>query len=190
MPLNFNYLPTPIPDLYVLRRNVIGDYRGHFFRLFCNEELKEIGLSKPLAQINFSHAKSKFTTRGFHFQYAPNAETKIVTCIKGEIFDVAVDLRKGSPTFLQWFGTILSEKNNQSLFIPEGFAHASQSLSDESSLIYLHTEPYSASNEGGVNVNDPMISVKWPHPPQNLSQRDAAFEYLSSEFEGIHANEL
>lgn len=185
MSTNIEHIKTPIADLFVLKRKIIGDERGHFFRIFCKDELNEIGLTKPLVQINFSHAKEKFTTRGFHFQYAPNAETKIVTCIKGEIFDVAVDLRAGSPTFLQWFGTILSEENNQSLFIPEGFAHASQSLSDESSLIYLHTEAYSNINEGGVNVNEPMISVEWPHPPHNLSKRDASFSFLPPNFKGI-----
>ena len=185
MSKNIEYLKTPIADLFVLKRKVMADDRGHFFRIFCKDELKEIGLTKPLSQINLSHAKVKFTTRGFHFQYAPNAETKIVTCIRGRIFDVAVDLRAGSPTYLQWFGTILSEDNKQSLFIPEGFAHASQSLSDESSLVYLHTEAYSDKNEGGVNVNEPMISVQWPHPPQNLSARDASFPFLTSSFKGI-----
>lgn len=182
---NIECVKTPIVDLFVLTRKVIADERGHFFRIFCQDELKEIGLFKPLVQINFSHAKEKFTTRGFHFQYPPHSETKIVTCIKGAIFDVAVDLRKGSPTFLQWYGTILSEENHQSLFIPEGFAHASQSLTDESSLIYLHTAAYSAKNEGGVNVDDPMISVDWPHPPYNLSKRDASFPFLPPNFEGI-----
>lgn len=185
MSSNLEFIKTPISDLFILKRKIIGDERGHFFRLFCQDELKEIGLKKPLSQINFSHAKEKYTTRGFHFQYAPNCETKIVTCIKGEIFDVAVDLRAGSPTFLKWFGTILSEENKCSLYIPEGFAHASQSLSDESSLIYLHTEAYSKENEGGVNVNDPMISVQWPHQPYNQSERDASFPFLTSNFKGI-----
>lgn len=185
MSANIEFIQTPISGLFVLKRKVIADERGHFFRVFCQNELKEIGLTKTLAQINFSHAKEKFTTRGFHFQYPPNAETKIVTCTKGEIFDVAVDLREGSPTFLQWFGTVLSEDNHQSLFIPEGFAHASQSLSNESSLVYLHTAAYSAKNEGGVNVNDPMISVEWPHPPYNLSKRDASFPLLPPNFRGI-----
>lgn len=185
MSSNIEFITTPIADLFVLQRKIASDDRGYFYRVFCQEELRNIGLTKPLAQINFSHAKEKFTTRGFHFQNVPYMETKIVTCAQGAIFDVAVDLRQGSPTFLQWFGTILSEENNKSMFIPEGFAHASQSLSDKSSLIYLHTEVYSREHEGGVNVNDPMISVKWPHPPHNLSKRDASFPLLTVNFKGL-----
>jgi dTDP-4-dehydrorhamnose 3,5-epimerase len=183
-------LPTPISGLFVLKRKVISDNRGFFYRLFCQEELKEAGLEKPLSQINFSHANEKYTTRGCHFQHPPYTETKIVTCVKGEIFDVAVDLRKGSPTFLQWYGINLSEENNLSLYIPDGFAHASQSLRDNSSLVYLHTEAYSAGNEGGLNALDPMVSIKWPHEPKNLSVRDAHFPLLTSTFSGIDINEM
>jgi len=183
--LNFKFIKTPITDLFALERRVLTDDRGYFYRLFCCDELQAIGLSKPLSQLNFSYSRTRYTTRGFHFQYPPNTETKIVTCIKGEIYDVSLDLRAGSPTFLKWFGIILSEKNNLSICIPDGFAHASQSLTEESSIIYMHTEAYAAGNEGGINVNDPMISVEWPHYPENLSQRDASLKYLNSDFKGI-----
>ena len=153
--------------------------------MFCKDEFSEIGLNKSLAQINYSHSNKKFTVRGFHFQYPPDCETKIVTCINGEVFDVALDLRAGSPTFLKWFGSILSEKNNRSMFIPEGFAHATQTLTDKSSLMYMHSEAYSPLKEDGVNINDPIISVKWKAKPLNLSKRDASFPYLSSNFQGI-----
>ena len=185
MSSNLEFKATPIAGLFIIERKIIADERGYFFRLFCKDELSEIGLKKSLAQINYSHANKKFTVRGFHFQYLPDCETKIVTCIKGEVFDVALDLRAGSPTFLRWFGTILSEKNNRSMFIPEGFAHATQTLTDKSSLIYMHSGAYSPPTEGGININDPVISVKWPAKPLNLSKRDASFPYLSSTFQGI-----
>jgi len=152
--------------------------------------LKEAGLFKPIVQINLSNAKEKYVTRGLHFQYPPYTETKIVTCVKGSIFDVAVDLRSDSPTFLKWFGTILSEENMQSLYIPEGFAHGSQSLSDESNLVYLHTALYSGSNEGGLNVLDPAIGIEWPNTPKHLSKRDASFLNINSNFKGININEM
>lgn len=185
MSSNIEFIKTPIPDLFVLKRKIVSDERGYFFRIFCQEELREIGLKKPISQINFSHAKEKFTTRGFHFQYPPYSETKIVTCTQGEIFDVAVDLRQNSPTFLKWFGINLSENNNLSMYIPEGFGHASQSLTDLSSLIYLHTAPYSNANEGGINVSDPLINVNWPNKPMNQSKRDSSFAYLTDNFKGI-----
>jgi dTDP-4-dehydrorhamnose 3,5-epimerase len=178
-------LKTPISDLLILERNIFTDDRGLFYKLFCCNELQKIGLKKPLAQVNYSHSSKKYTTRGFHFQYPPNTETKITTCIRGEVFDVALDLRVDSPTFLQGFGVVLSGKNNLSVYIPDGFAHASQSLTEESSLLYMHSEVYVPGNEGGINVNDPMISVKWPHTPENLSQRDASFNFLNSDFKGI-----
>lgn len=190
MSSNIEFRNTPITDLYILKRKIASDDRGYFYRLFCYEELKEIGLSKPIAQINYSHAKGKYVTKGFHFQYPPYAETKIVTCVKGEIFDVAVDLRSNSSTFLNWFGIILSEENKLSFFIPEGFAHGFQSLSDESGLIYLHTEAYSSADEGGLSVLDPAIGVKWPHPPQLLSARDSSFLNINSNFKGINIHEM
>ena len=176
---------TPIEGLYILSRDIVSDERGFFFRVYCEESLSGLGLSGAFPQINYSFAINKFTTRGCHFQNPPYAETKIVTCSMGAIFDVAIDLREGSKTFLQWFGIVLSEKNGRSLYIPEGFAHGSQSLSNESSLIYLHSKKYSPQNEEGINVFDPMISIKWPGAPANLSKRDKSFPFLSQNFQGV-----
>ena len=186
MSQNIKFSKTPISGLYVLERSVFNDTRGYFFRLFCSENLKEIGLSKPMAQINYSHSKKKFTVRGLHFQNPPYTETKIVTCTRGEVFDVAVDLRKGSPTFLQWYGLYLTEKNNLSLYIPDGFAHGFQTMTDESDLLYLHTHSYCEESEAGINILDPLIGVDWPGTPKNISERDSSFLHINRKFKGIN----
>lgn len=176
---------TPILDLYVLKRRVFHDPRGYFFRLFCQDELEAIGLSKPFVQINVSHTKTKFTTRGFHFQYPPHTETKIVTCTRGEVYDIAIDLRRNSPTFMHWYGITLSEKNNLSFYIPDGFAHGFQSMTDNSDLLYMHTHQYCKESEGGLNVLDPLVGVKWPNAPENLSSKDLSFSYINTDFKGL-----
>lgn len=176
---------TPLQGLSLIERNIIKDDRGEFFRVYCKEELSGVGLLNPLDQINFNTAAEKFTTKGIHFQLPPFAEEKIITCTRGEIFDVAVDLRKGSPTFLQYYSVILSDKNNLSLLIPKGFGHGWQSLKDNSSIIYLHTSSYSPDFERGVNIFDPLIGIEWPNTPAHLSKRDREFEYLTSDFAGI-----
>ncbi len=176
---------SPIKDLFIIERKIIADNRGFFFRIFSKQELENIGLKKTLSQINFSHSNSINTVRGLHFQYPPHSETKIVTCLKGKVFDVAVDLRKDSSTFLNWFGVILSPENNRSLFIPEGFAHGFQVLEEDSELLYLHTEEYVKESEGGLHVLDPKIGIEWPNEPENLSERDKTFAFLNNNFKGI-----
>lgn len=185
MASDFNFIQTSIDGLYILDRTKIKDSRGFFFRVFSKSELETIGLKKDLVHINFSHTDVKYSTRGLHFQYPPYMETKIVTCLNGAVFDVAVDLRKNSPTFLKWFGTILSSENNRSLFIPEGFAHGFQVLSENSELIYLHTEKYVKESEGGLHVLDPAIGIGWPEEPIGLSNRDSSFGFLDNNFKGI-----
>ena len=185
MASNLRFLPTPISDLYVIERNIAEDNRGFFFRIFAREELEPIGFKKEIVHINFSHSKDLYTTKGLHFQYPPFAETKIITCVSGEIFDVAVDLRKNSPTYLNWYGKILSPENKHSLYIPEGFAHGFQALKPNSELIYLHTEKYVKESEGGLHVLDPMLNIQWPNQPVNLSERDNGFAFLDNNFKGI-----
>lgn len=185
MSSRFDFLPTPLAGLTVIRRRPYEDARGSFARLFCVEEFKEIGLSKPIAQINHSVTRQKGVVRGLHFQHAPHAETKIVTCLKGKVFDVAVDLRPDSPTFLQWYGEVLSADNRQALYIPEGFAHGFQTLEEGSELLYFHTDFYAPMAEGALNVADPRLGIAWPQPITELSERDRAHPFIGPEFAGV-----
>lgn len=179
MSMRFDIIPTSISDLNVVQRKPLSDTRGFFERMFCATELQTLIGTRQIVQINRSHTRHRGCVRGMHFQRSPYSELKAVSCLKGEAFDVAVDLRPGSPTFLHWHGEILSGGNHKSLFIPEGFAHGFQSLTDECELLYLHTAPYTASAEGGVNAQDSRLAIKWPLPMTGLSQRDATLPYLN-----------
>jgi dTDP-4-dehydrorhamnose 3,5-epimerase len=176
---------TTISGVYSIERNLISDNRGHFQRLFCSKDLEQIVGNKEIKQINHTFTKKKGSVRGFHFQNKPMAEVKIVSCMRGKVLDVALDLRRDSPTFLKYYSIILSEANSKSLLIPEGCAHGFQSLDDNCELLYFHTELYSPEFESGINVSDPSISIEWPLNISNLSNRDRSMTYLSSEFKGI-----
>ena len=179
------FIKTPIPDLYIIVPEPFQDKRGKFSRIYCFTELKEIGNSKSLVQINHSLTKQKGAIRGMHFQYPPRAEIKIIKCIKGSIFDVAIDLRKGSPTFLKWHGEILSAENIKALYIPEGFAHGFQTLEENCELLYFHTESYSPKDEGAVKFDDPLIGIEWPLEISDISDKDKKHKLLSEEFKGV-----
>jgi dTDP-4-dehydrorhamnose 3,5-epimerase len=181
----FELISTPLSGLTVIKRKPIADERGFFERLFCAEELRDAGILKPIVQINRSLTRQKGTVRGMHFQYPSHAETKIVSCLRGEVFDVAVDIRAGSPTFLQWHGEVLSASNSQSLFIPEGFAHGFQTLTEGCEILYFVTAEYAPSSEGAIHPGDPSVSVRWPLEISQVSQKDAAQPYVSADFRGI-----
>lgn len=181
----FNIQPTRIQDLKVITRQRLGDHRGFLSRLFCADELNQAGWTKPIAQINHTYTAVQGTVRGLHFQYPPYAEIKLVSCIKGEIFDVAVDLRQGSPTFLQWHAEVLSQDNNKALLIPEGFAHGFQALTDNVEMLYCHSEAYNQTVEAGLNPRDPILDIKWPIQISELSDRDSKHPMLNSEFKGV-----
>ena len=183
----FDVLPTPLTGLTLLERQVIADARGFLSRLYCAEELRKAGIDKPIAQINHTLTRTSGTVRGMHFQYPPHAEVKLVTCLKGEILDVAVDVRRDSPTFLSWHGEILSETNRRSLLIPEGFAHGFQALSENCELLYLHTAAYRAEAEGALNVADPRLKITWPLPIRELSDRDRAHPFVGADFPGVRS---
>lgn len=185
MPSHFDFLPTPLADLSVICRKTITDSRGSFGRLFCVEEFKEIGLSKPIVQINRSITRRKGVVRGLHFQYPPHAETKIVSCLKGKVFDVAVDLRSGSPTFLCWHGEVLSAGNQKAFYVPEGFAHGFQTLEEDSELLYFHTNYYVPTAEGALNVVDTKLGINWPLAISELSERDSTHPFIESDFSGV-----
>ena len=170
----FNFVSVLIDGLYIVERNSIKDERGSFCRFFCAEEFSRIGFNKSIVQINHSLTNKKGTVRGFHFQKTPYTETKIVSCLKGSVFDVAVDIRMDSPTFLQWHAEELSENNNKSMYIPDGFAHGFQTLEDNCELLYLHSEFYTPSAEDSINVLDSKISMEWPLNITQISKRDSA----------------
>ena len=185
MNARFDVRQTPLSGLHVLHRQPVGDHRGFLERLFCSDDLKSLVGDRHIAQINLTHTVRRGTTRGMHFQHPPCAEMKFVTCLRGRVFDVAVDLRRNSPTFLRWHGEVLSHDSHSALVIPEGFAHGFQTLTDDCELLYLHTAAYAAAAEGGVHPNDPKLAIRWPEPTMELSVRDAGHPLLLDDFEGI-----
>jgi len=185
MTARFDILPTPLADLRVLQRKPLGDSRGYLERLFCQEELAEVLAGRQIVQINHTLTASRGTARGMHFQHPPHAETKIVSCLHGEVFDVAVDLRRDSPTFLRWHAEILSADNHRTLVIPEGFAHGFQAMTDDCEMLYFHTAAYHSAAEGGLNAQDPRLAIAWPLPVEDLSPRDASHPLLNNDFMGV-----
>jgi dTDP-4-dehydrorhamnose 3,5-epimerase len=181
----FDFIPTPLAGLTLVQRKVIEDQRGFLSRFFCVDEFREAGQDKLIAQINHTLTRSKGAVRGLHFQHPPHAESKLVSCLHGEIFDVAVDLRRGSPTYLHWHGAVLSAQNRQSLLIPEGFAHGFQTLSEDCELIYLHTATYHPEAEGALNAADPKLGINWPLAMTELSERDRSHPLIEENFPGI-----
>lgn len=181
----FAFHATPLSGLVVVERMPIEDDRGFFCRFYCSEEFHEAALRKPIVQINHTLTRKRGSIRGLHFQHPPHAETKIVSCLQGEIFDVAVDLRKGSPTFLRWHGEKLSGSNRKSLLVPEGFAHGFQTLTGDCELLYLHTAAYARDAEGGLDALDPRLAIDWPLGIAELSDRDRAHPRLAADFDGI-----
>lgn len=171
--------------LRVFQRKPIGDSRGYFERLFCAEELQVLASGKQILQINHTLTANRGTVRGMHFQHPPHAEIKFVSCLRGEVFDVAVDLRHNSPTFLRWHAEVLSAHNHKTLVIPEGFAHGFQTLTDDCEMLYFHTAAYNSGAEGGLNAKDPRLAIKWPQPFVGVSPRDAAHPLLDNDFIGV-----
>jgi len=176
---------TPLAGLKIIRRATLADTRGFLSRLFCAEVLEHAGWRKPIAQINHTHTRKAGTVRGMHFQEGAHAEMKLVSCLIGEIWDVAVDLRRRSPTFLQWHAVRLSADNGCALLIPEGFAHGFQALTDNVALHYCHSEPYTAAAERGLHPQDARLAIPWPLPVGELSLRDASHVPIDSNFKGI-----
>ena len=179
------FTPTEMAGSFVIDVDPFTDERGWFARFYCKNEFEKIGHNKEWVQLNHSSTNKRGTIRGMHFQMKPFAEIKMVKCIAGSIYDVIVDLRNGSSTFLQWFGIVLSAENKKMLYIPEGFAHGFQSLEDNCELIYHHSEFYTPAAEAGIPFDDPRINIQWPLPATNLSVRDKNHPYLNENFNGI-----
>ena len=178
-------IDTILEGVKVIEPTILKDERGEFSRIFCDNELEEIVGKKKIIQINRSKTRKIGAIRGMHYQNAPHSEIKIVRCLGGKVFDVAVDLRKNSPTFLKWFGIELSPLKNIALVIPEGCAHGFQVLEGDSELLYFHTAPYKPSSEAAVRFDDPLVNVDWPLPPNEISQRDLSHPYLNQFFQGV-----
>jgi len=182
---HFDFITTPLAGLMLVQRKAIEDNRGFLSRFYCADEFRKAGFIKPIAQINHTLTRKKGAVRGLHFQHPPHAETKLVSCLKGEIWDVAVDIRNESPTFLHWHGEILSAANRKSLLISEGYAHGFQALTEDCELIYLHTAAYYPEAEGALNIADPRLSITWPLSIGDLSDRDRNHSLIDQNFQGI-----
>ena len=176
---------TPLADLKVVETSPHRDSRGVFTRLFCASELQPLMGRRQIAQINYSKTSSVGTVRGMHFQRPPHAEMKMIRCLRGKVWDVVVDLRPNSPTFLQWHAEELEEDDAQMLVIPEGFAHGFQALERDSELLYVHTAFYRSKSESGLRPDDPRLAINWPIPPRGLSPRDLAHPLLGADFTGV-----
>ena len=167
-----------IPEVIRIDQDQILDHRGFFARQLCRAELESHGLNGSFAQCNNSLTLIQGTVRGFHFQYPPHAETKMVRCIRGSIYDVAVDLRAGSPTFGQYCGYELTAENRSMLVIPKGFGHGFQTLTNNAEVLYFCSTPYSPDFECGVHALDQDLGVRWPLPVSGMSARDQQLSSL------------
>ena len=177
--------PLNLAGAFTIELAPIADDRGSFRRVFCQREFRQIRPDIEFVQINMSENKSRGTVRGLHYQRAPSAEAKLVSCISGRVLDVIVDIRRGSPTFLKHVTIELSPENNRLVFIPEGFAHGFQTLCDDSRLMYFHTQFYDPEREAGIHYADPAVSIAWPLDDVVVSDKDQARPPLSSDFDGI-----
>lgn len=178
------FVETPLHDAFRIELDSKKDNRGSFSRLFCSDLFKENGLANhSFVQVNLSENSLKGTLRGLHFQAEPHLEAKIVYCLAGKVFDVMVDLRKTSATYLQHFGLILSAEQGTAVFIPKGFAHGFLTLENHSSLLYLMSDSYKPGFERGYRYDDPAFGIEWPMAPTLLSERDQNYPA----FEEAHA---
>lgn len=173
------FTETMLKGAFIIDLERREDSRGFFARAFCQKEFEERGLKTVIAQSNIAHNKSKGTLRGMHFQYPPAAETKIVRCTKGAIFDIIVDLRPESPTYLQHVGVELNETNQRALYVPERFAHGYQVLCDDTDTSYGVGEFYTPGAEGGLMHDDPMLGLTWPLAVTTISDKDQNFPHLA-----------
>ncbi len=176
---------TAIAGVVVIRTEAYEDERGAFARLYCERALADVLGARRVVQINRSLTRKAGAIRGMHFQYAPHAEMKMIRCLKGRVWDVAVDIRAGSPTFLHWHAEELTPANAKMLVVPEGCAHGFQVLEEDSELLYLHTAFYEPAAEGGLLYDDPRLSIAWPLPATEISRRDREHAAIAEDFAGM-----
>lgn len=174
------FLELELDGAYLLTTQPNIDARGEFTRLFCGNEFRRKELVNSWVQVNKSTTNRQGTVRGMHFQYHPHAEVKLISCLRGKVFDVIVDIRYGSPTFGKWHGEYLEGQDYKFLYVPEGFAHGFQTLSDDVEMIYFHSMPYNFDAQGGLSCHDPDVGIFWPETVVNLSTKDAQLPYLKN----------
>jgi dTDP-4-dehydrorhamnose 3,5-epimerase len=178
---------TPLEGAYRIELDKRGDHRGFFARAFCENEFGAAGLKTRFVQANNSLTLKKGALRGLHYQLPPSAEVKVVRAIRGALWDVIVDLRPGSPTYLKWFGVELNEDNRSMLYIPRGFGHGFITLTDNVEAFYLHSAFYSPGAERGLRWNDPAVRIDWPSEPIDISDKDRAWPDFDLEFHEVEA---
>jgi dTDP-4-dehydrorhamnose 3,5-epimerase len=181
----FDIIATPLQGLQLMQRKPLGDSRGYLERMFCQSDFAELLNGKTIVQINHTLTEKIGTIRGMHFQHPPYAETKFVMCLKGEVYDIAVDVRADSPTFLQWHGEILSAANHKTFLIPAGFAHGFQTLTDGCEMLYFHTAAYQSNAEAALNALDPKLAIAWPVQVTEQSTRDKQHPMINPDFQGV-----
>ncbi len=178
--------PLRLHGTYLIETNPFKDTRGVFARFFCQKEMENLLEGKQVVNVNYSKNFRKGAVRGLHYQLKPFAELKMPRCIKGRVLDVFVDVRRNSPTFLEWDAIELSEQNMRMIVVPEGFAHGFQSLEDNSELMYLSTQFFSSEYERALNIKDPLLDIRLPLSITDLSERDSNHPFLEDlNFEGI-----
>lgn len=176
--------PTDIQGVFVVETTPFADHRGAFARFFCADELAPILGERRIVQINHSRTRKVGAVRGMHFQRPPHAEMKLVRCVRGRVFDVALDLREGSPTFLRWHAEPLDPASARMLVVPEGCAHGFQVLEEESEILYMVTAFYSPESEDGIHPKDPLVAIRWPLPVIDLSNKDANHTLIKDLYSG------
>ena len=173
------FIETKLKGAYLIEPELLEDKRGFFARTFCQKEFEAYGLNPRIAQCNLSYNKHKGTLRGMHYQAAPKAETKLVRCTRGAIYDVIIDLRPESPTYCQWIAEELYAENSKMMYSPEGFAHGFQTLKDDTEVFYQMSEFYSPEHARGVRWDDPAFGIKWPLNTKIISEKDDNYPLIS-----------
>ncbi len=166
------FIETGLKDAYIVEQEAFGDERGYFARAYCRKEFSEIGAEYEMVQANMSGNAKKGTLRGMHYQIETAPEAKLVRCVSGSVYDVIVDMRPESPTYLKWFGLELTAENRRALLVPPVFAHGYLTLSDGAELFYQTSHLYTASAERGVRYDDPAVGIEWPAPILCVSEKD------------------
>jgi len=177
------FVRTPLEGAYIVELDLIEDERGFFARSYCADEFRQHGLDSNIAQCNVSFNRKAGTLRGMHFQIEPHAESRLVRCTMGSIFDVIVDIRETSPTRYQWFGNELTSENRLGLFVPAGFAHGFQTLTDNCEVTYQMSASYHQASTRGLRWDDPKFGIRWPLAEPIMSERDRGFVLLSEALE-------
>jgi dTDP-4-dehydrorhamnose 3,5-epimerase len=163
---------TPLRGVFVIELDRKGDYRGFFARVYCRNEFAEHGLATEFVQVNNSLSASRGTLRGMHYQLKPHAETKLVRCVRGGLWDCVLDLRPGSPTFGKWFGVDLTAENRRMMYVPKGCAHGFMTITDDAEALYFVDAFYAPEHERGVRWDDPAFAIEWPFDPVVISDKD------------------